>query len=611
MPRLARLPLAALLVALLGSMSITASAADATQFTGLTTPKDDFVDVDVAFRVTASATAADRIEIDFVVLKGYYLYRNKMKFAVDPGQPVALGTPDLPTGETKEDEYFGKQEVYHHDVVARLPVSRGSKESFTLPLKVTYQGCAEAGLCYAPQTKTFQVAMPAAEAVGTLPAASSSVSGGSGGASGYVSEQDRLANLIRTGNVFLMVGAFFLAGLLLSFTPCVLPMVPIVAGLITAGGASVTRARAFLLSLAYVLGMAATYTAAGVAVAAAGQQAQTLFQQTWIILLFAALFVAMAASMFGFFTVQMPSFVQTRLSEMSNQQKSGSYAGVVVMGALSALIVTTCVGPALVAALSVIGQSGQMVRGGVALFSMAMGMGVPLLVVGASAGQLLPRAGAWMDTVKQVFGALMLAVAAWMISRVVPEKYSLLLWMLPLLSLAMVLEMSQIKGAAGRGITRVLATIAVVYAVLLGIGFTQGSTDPLQPLQAKAEEHVQLPFQRIKSLDDLNAQVAAANSAGKTVILDFYADWCVSCKEMEKYTFPTAEVRNALANTVWLQADVTANDDIDKALQKHFGIVGPPSIMFYGKDGAERREFRVVGFMKPADFAPLVARALQ
>jgi thioredoxin:protein disulfide reductase len=611
MPRPARQTLLTLLLVLCGSIPVAASAADASQITGLgiTTPKDDFVDVDVAFKVMASATAADRIEVDFVVLKGYYLYRNKMKFVVDEGQPVALGAPDLPTGDTKEDEYFGKQEVYHHDVVARLPVSRGSKEAFTLPLKVTYQGCAEAGLCYAPQTKTFQVAMPEANATSTLTAAGSSVSAGAGG--GYVSEQDRLANLIRTGNVFLMVGAFFLAGLLLSFTPCVLPMVPIVAGLITAGGASVTRTRAFMLSLAYVLGMAATYTAAGVAVAAAGQQAQTLFQQTWIILLFAALFVAMAASMFGFFTVQMPSFVQTRLSEMSNQQKSGNYAGVAVMGALSALIVTTCVGPALVAALSVIGQSGQMLRGGVALFAMAMGMGVPLLVVGASAGQLLPRAGAWMDTVKQVFGALMLAVAVWMVSRVVPEKYALLLWMIPLLALAVVLEMSQLRSAAGRGVTRVLATIAVVYAVLLGVGFTQGSTDPLQPLQAKAEEHVQLPFQRIKSLDDLNAQVAAANSAGKTVMLDFYADWCVSCKEMEKYTFPTPEVRSALANTVWLQADVTANDDIDKALQKHFGIVGPPSIMFYGKDGTERREFRVVGFMKPADFAPLVARALQ
>lgn len=294
MPRPARPTAPVLLLALFAGLAlfaapwITAQAADAAQITGLglSTPKDDFVDVDVAFKVSAEATAADRIEVDFVVLKGYYLYRNKMKFAVDAGQPAALGAPDLPTGETKEDEYFGKQEVYHHDVVARIPVSRSSKDAFTLPLKVTYQGCAEAGLCYAPQTKTFQVALPAANAISALPAAASSVSAGG---SGYVSEQDRLATLIRSGNVFLMVGAFFLAGLLLSFTPCVLPMVPIVAGLITASGTSVTRTRAFLLSLAYVLGMAATYTAAGVAVAAAGQQAQTLFQQTWIILLFAAL----------------------------------------------------------------------------------------------------------------------------------------------------------------------------------------------------------------------------------------------------------------------------------------------------------------------------------
>jgi thiol:disulfide interchange protein DsbD len=296
---------------------------------------------------------------------------------------------------------------------------------------------------------------------------------------------------------------------------------------------------------------------------------------------------------------------------MSNQQRSGNYVGVVVMGALSALIVTTCVGPALVAALTVIGQSGQMLRGGFALFSMAIGMGVPLLVVGASAGQLLPRAGVWMDTVKQVFGALMLAVAVWMIGRVVPEKYALLLWMVPLISLALVLEMAQLKTPAGRGVARVLAMSAVVYAVLLGVGFTQGSTDPLQPLQAKAEAHDALPFQRIKSLQDLNAQVAAANAAGKTVMLDFYADWCVSCKEMEKYTFPKAEVRSALANTVWLQADVTANDDVDKALQKHFGVVGPPSIIFIGKDGTERRQYRQAGYKKAPEFASIVTLALQ
>ena len=314
--------------------------------------------------------------------------------------------------------------------------------------------------------------------------------------------------------------------------------------------------------------------------------------------------------MFGFFTVQMPSFIQTRLSEMSNQQKSGSYVGVVVMGALSALIVTTCVGPALVAALSVIGQSGQMARGGVALFSMAIGMGVPLLVVGASAGQLLPKAGPWMDMVKQVFGALMLAVAVWMLSRVLPERIALLAWMLPLVALGIVLYRARLRSGAGRGVARALGTVAGVYAVLLAVGYFRGATDPLRPLQAAAA-HVDLPFQRIKSLDDLNAQIAQANAAGKSVMLDFYADWCVSCMEMEKYTFPQPQVRSALANTVWLQADVTANDEVDQALLKHFGIFGPPSIIFYGKDGQERREFRVVGFMKASEFAPLTVRAFQ
>ncbi len=358
-----------------------------------------------------------------------------------------------------------------------------------------------------------------------------------------------------------------------------------------------------------MLGWAATYSAAGGAVAAAGQLAQTLFQQPWIILLFSALFVAMSLSMFGFFTVQMPAAIQTRMAAMSNQQKSGSYVGVVVMGALSALIVTTCVGPALVAALSVIGQSGQMFRGGLALFSMAIGMGVPLLVVGASAGQLLPRAGAWMDTVKQVFGALMLMVAVWMLSRILSPKVAMFLWAVPLLALAVVLGRAAMRRPGTRWAMRALGGAAAVYAVLLVIGGAQGATNPLRPLQ-QPQARVELPFQRIKSLQDLNAQVAAANAAGKTVMLDFYADWCVSCIEMEHDTFPTPEVRAALANTVWLQDDVTANDEIDKALMKHFDIVGPPTIAFYGTDGVERRPYRVVGFLKAEKFAPLVTEAL-
>ncbi len=579
----------------------------ATSFCQVTAQAEELLEPDQAFKVGAVATAPDRIEVIFEVHEGYYLYRDKMKFSVPEGQAVALGTPDIPKGEIKNDEYFGKQEVYHHDVTARLPVSRGSLDAFTLPITVKYQGCAELlGVCFSPITKTFQVEMPRASAVSALPSGSAAVSAATG--QPYVSKQDFLANLIRDGNVFLMAGSFFLAGLLLAFTPCVLPMVPIVAGIIAGEGSGVTRMRAFSLSVAYVLGMAATYTAAGVAFAAAGQQAQTLFQQPWIIIVFAALFVAMAISMFGFYTVQMPAFIQSRLAAISNQQKAGSYVGVVVMGALSALIVTTCVGPALVAALSVIGQSGKMARGGVALFSMAIGMGVPLLVVGASAGQLLPRAGAWMDTVKQAFGALMLAVAVWMLSRILPERISFVLWVLPLAALAIIFWRAGVRSNGGRFLVRSLGAIAGLCALLLVVGAFKGATDPLRPLQATAA-HEKLPFERIKSLDELNARVAAASAGGKSVMLDFYADWCVSCKEMEKYTFPDAKVRAALGNTVWLQADVTANDEADQVLLKHFGIFGPPTIAFYGPDGAERRNFRVVGFMKTAEFAALAAQA--
>jgi thiol:disulfide interchange protein DsbD len=283
--------------------------------------------------------------------------------------------------------------------------------------------------------------------------------------------------------------------------------------------------------------------------------------------------------------------------------------GVVVMGALSALIVTTCVGPALVAALSVIGQSGEMFRGGLALFSMAMGMGVPLLVVGASAGQLLPRAGAWMDTVKQVFGALMLAVAVWMLSRILPPRVTMVLWAVPPLVLAVILLRAAFRSQGARLVSRGLAALSLLAGLLVLFGAVRGATNPLQPLQTAAAK-VDLPFQRIKSIQDLEAQVTAANAAGKSVMLDFYADWCISCIEMEHYTFSEPEVQAALANTVWLQADVTANDAIDQALLKHFGIIAPPSIIFFGLDGTEQRPYRVVGFMKAREFAPLVTQAL-
>ncbi len=587
-------PLVALATLLLGLLSLAASPVPAAD--GL---QNDFLPPDQAFKVFVQATAPDRIEVSYAVTDGYYLYRDKLKFALAAEvQGVALGQPQMPKGEIKTDDYFGTQEVWHHDFTVQLPVSRAGGPALPLTLNLTWQGCADAGLCYPPQRAKFEVTLPAADSSSKVAVA----------AEPYVSEQDWLASLVRSGSLFTLLGMFFLSGLGLAFTPCVLPMVPIISGIIAGHGANMTRLKGFSLSLTYVLGMAATYTAAGMAFAAAGQQAQSLFQQPWIISLFAVLFVTMAASMFGFFTVQMPSFVQTRLAELSNRQRAGSYAGVAVMGALSALIVTTCVGPALVAALSVIGQSGQMLRGGLALFAMAMGMGTPLLVVGASAGQLLPRAGAWMETVKQLFGALLLAVAAWMLARIVPERIALLLWALPALAAAVVLLRATLRSNLPRLLVRAIGAAALLWAVLLVVGGVRGATDPLAPW-ALAPTHIELPFVTIKSVADLDREVAAAQAAGKPLLLDFYADWCVSCKEMERYTFPDAQVRQVLANTVLLRADVTANDEADQALLAKFGIFGPPTIAFYGSDGIERSTLRVVGYMKAAEFATVAARA--
>ncbi|MEY4760601.1 MAG: hypothetical protein RLZZ200_457 [Pseudomonadota bacterium] len=562
----------------------------------------DFLPVDQVFKVDARATAPDRIEVTYRILKGHYLYRNKLKYSTPATERAAVGKPGLQEGEMKSDEFFGTQQVYHHDFVAQVPVTRAGREAVTLPLKLSWQGCADAGLCYPPQTRVVEVALPAADgrvSAGPLPDSDAPLS-----------EQDRLADMIRSGNLALMLGAFFLSGLLLAFTPCVLPMVPIVSGIIAGHGASLTRLKGFTLSLAYVLGMALTYTAAGVGFAAAGQQAQTLFQQPWIITLFALLFVVMAGSMFGFFTVQMPAFIQTRIADLSNRQRAGSYVGVAAMGALSALIVTTCVGPALVAALSVIGQSGEMVRGGLALFAMAIGMGTPLLVVGASAGQLLPRAGAWMDTVKQVFGALMLAVSAWMLSRILPGNWAMFAWMAPAIALGVVLWLAVVRSAPARLAVRALAVAALAWAATTGIGALRGATDPLAPWSTGEERGPPLPFVTVKSVQDLDREIEAARLAGRPVLLDFYADWCVSCKEMEKYTFPAPAVRTVLEQAVLLRADVTANDEQDQALLRRFNIFGPPTIAFYGPDGEERAGFRVVGFMKAAEFAPLVTKAL-
>jgi thiol:disulfide interchange protein DsbD len=579
----------------------------------------DFLPSDAAFRFGAGLPQPDSIPLTWVIADGYYLYKDKI--SVESTTPnVQLGKPVLPQGKAKHDEYFGDTEVYYEVLEATLPVARAaSSEAQSVQLKVTYQGCAEGGLCYNPITKEAVVELPPTSVATKLPADARPASLSNSAGAPMVAEQDKLAAALQGGNLLYALLTFFVAGLVLSLTPCVLPMIPILSGIIVGQGANVTRARSFSLAFTYVQGMALTYAAAGAIFVLAFKQApQAFFQQPWIVTLMVLLFVALSLAMFGLYTIQMPSALQTRLSDASNRQKSGTYIGTFVMGALSALVVTACVAPAIIAALSVISQSRQVMRGAAALYATGLGMGVPLLIVGASAGDLLPKAGPWMDTVKQLFGVMFLGVAIYLAAPLLPAALTMLLWAaLAIVSGFWIFSLKARDGGPAPAPVRGAGLIVVMYGVLLLIGTASGSRDPLQPLDrlsvgtgggVAAQEHA-LAFERIKTVADLERAVASATAAGKPVMLDFYADWCVSCKEMERFTFTDAAVQAALAGAVLLQADVTANDEADKALLARFEIFGPPTIAFFGSDGVERKNFRLVGFAPAPRFAEHVKSA--
>jgi thiol:disulfide interchange protein DsbD len=586
-------------------------AASAQGLLGGVSSDDDFLPPDEAFQLSASADGGAAVALDWAIADGYYLYRHRVAVKTDtPG--FTVGAIGLPAGKHKTDEFFGDVEVYYQQLNASVALTRAPGAD-TAELKVTYQGCADAGLCYPPITKVINISMPPP---GT-PALAGTTVGGS--ATTTVSEQDRLAGLISNGNILAVMASFFGFGLLLAFTPCVLPMIPILSGIIAGQGKRATPGRSFTLSLTYVLGMSLTYTIAGAAFAAAGQQAQAFFQQPWMLVLFALLFVALALAMFGLYELQLPAGLHNRLHAASGRRQGGTFAGTFMMGALSALVVTACVAPPLVASLAVIGQTGDVVRGALALFSLALGMGAPLLLVGVAEGKLLPRAGPWMDTVKAMFGVMFLGVAVWMLERILPGPLTVALWAL----LAFVAGY-YFGGFGGRGaghgragggpLARGLGLFAMACGVVLLVGAAAGAGDPLQPLKGVsffgggeastvAEE---LPFRPIRSVADLDREVAAA--AGRPVMVDFYADWCVSCKEMDKYTFADGEVRRDLDGFLLLQADVTANNDNDRELLRRFGIFGPPTTAFFGPGGNECRNFRLVGFVAAAEFRQHLAR---
>jgi thiol:disulfide interchange protein DsbD len=552
------------------------------------------------------------VEVAFRVEPGFYLYKHRIT-AKSLSPNAQAGQIDLPKGKSKFDEFFGESEVYYGEAIGRLAIARATPEAMDLELEIGYQGCADGGLCYLPQTNVITVSLPEATAVTDLTKLPPT--------DAPVSEQGRIAEIIGGSSLWTVVTAMFGFGLLLAFTPCVLPMIPILTAIIAGEGDEVTPMRGFGLAFSYVMGMAIVYTAAGVVAVAAGAQVQAAFNQPWVLSLFAALFVVLAIAMFGAFDLQMPSSIQSKLAGVSSSQKSGTVVGAFVMGALSSLIVTACVAPALVAALAVMSQSGDYFRGGIALFSMSLGMGAPLLAVGAAQGKFLPKAGPWMIAVKAAFGFMMLGLAIWLFSRFLPGTLIMAMWAILIFmtgvfmgGLTTLTADSTISQRLGKG----FGGLAMIYAVLLVVGAATGGTNPLQPLASVSfggatgvtvAAHDELPFQRIKTVDDLDREIAAASSQGKTTMLDFYADWCVSCKEMEAYTFTDPQVQDALSNTVWLQADVTANDDEDKALLDRFGVFGPPTIIFFGTDGQQRDGYEVVGYMKAEVFAEHVGKA--
>ena len=597
---------------------------------------DDLLEPEKAFRFSARALDAGTLEVRYQIADGYYMYREKFRFAAEPATPVAagaasaavkLGTPDFPAGKVKQDEFFGRVETYRKDLVIRIPVEGAAQQ---LKLLVTSQGCADIGVCYVPQTQSAVVSMV------------TPVAGGSGGASsarGSSTLADRLAEsaprsssmtetvrpsagsdfeiaaLFQSGNTVLVLASFFGFGLLLAFTPCMLPMIPILSGIIAGEGRDLSKMRALLLSITYVMGMAVTYAVAGVAAGFSGTLIAAALQNAWVLGAFALVFVVLSLAMFGLYELQLPGFLRHRLHAHHHKLQGGRVVSVALMGVLSAVVMSPCVAAPLAGALLYIGQTRDALMGGGALFVMALGMGVPLIVVGVSEGALLPRVGSWMNAVKQFFGVLLLAVAIWIISPVLPPAGVLFAWSVLLIGSGVLLRAIDPLPALARNVARLgkaLGIVLLLAGAAMLAGALGGSRDPLAPLEAfragGMAEAKPVQFERVTSIADLEAHIA---KAGRPVMLDFYADWCVSCKEMERYTFRDALVSEKMSGLLLLQVDVTANTEEHKALLKRFRLFGPPGIVFFDAKGAEIPGLRVVGYQSADKFGKTLDLALR
>jgi thiol:disulfide interchange protein DsbD len=560
---------------------------------------DELLEPEKAFRFSARALGAGAIEVRFAIAEGYYMYRDKFRFSAG-GDAVRLGAPEMPPSLRREDQFFGTVETYRKDVAIRIPAEGGG----AFDLKVISQGCADVGVCYVPMESRARIVLAAAP--GSPPAFSEAPRSVEAAPRFSIFASDLDIARLFEGNLLLVLASFLGFGVLLTFTPCVLPMIPILSGIIAGEGGSLSKLRALALSLAYVLGMALAYAAAGVAAAFSGSLIAAALQNPWVLGAFALVFVWLALSMFGFYDLRLPGFVHHRLHSAQQRLRGGQLASVAAMGVFSAVIVSPCVAAPLAGALLYISQTRDVALGGSALFAMALGMGVPLVAVGVSEGALLPRAGEWMNGVKKFFGVLLLAVAIYVVSPVIPALVQMLLWSALLVGSGVFLRALDALPAGASGWWRLwkgVGLIALVAGLALLVGALAGSRDPLHPLAnlVPGRTTVAGPVQwtRVASVTELDEKL---RSPGRPVMLDFYADWCVSCKEMEAFTFSDARVRAKMDAMLLLQADVTAGSDRDRLLLKRYSLFGPPGIIFFDARGREIKGLRVIGFQSPERF---------
>ncbi len=566
---------------------------------------DEILHPEVAFRFFPEAYTDGKLVINWEIEPGYYLYRDKLSFSsASPG--IELDAARLPAGKSKDDPVFGVVEVYYSDNGTSITMRSTDGWPDMLDIGIAFQGCKEDSVCYPPTEKTYSIPV---QAVTAAQAQSTPVT--------RVSEQDAITLALKDKGLLLNLISFFGFGFLLALTPCVFPMIPILSGIIVGQGEKITRRMAFLLSLAYVLAMAITYALLGVIAGMFSINLQVASQNPWVLGTFSLVFVVLALSMFGFYQLQLPSSWQNRLMAGSSDNQ-GTLKGAMIMGVLSAVIVGPCVAPPLAGALLYISHTGDALLGGMALFAMGLGFGVPLLAVGATSGELLPRAGAWMETIKRTFGVIMLGVAVWFLERILPASVALLLWSLLFTGTAIfigALDPMQPGVTAWARLKKAAGLVLLVYGLVLVLAAANGNGTVLQPFKSLpfsgSSVERKLPFERISGITGLDNALQVSTGNRQIAMLDFYADWCIACIELEEYTFSESSVQSALASVKLLQTDVTANTDIDKALLDKFELFGPPAILFFDEDGKEIRSHRLIGFIKANDFIAHIEQVKQ